>query len=264
MALPLLGLAAWAVWTAQGSVRARAAEALLGRVRAIALALERDWERARTVLDTLAASRALARGDLAVFEEEMRAASAVFGGASVTLVSAADGTIALSTLWRPGERRPGIRAPVAARQVLAAGSGEVAANPFQALLTGSPSVAVGVPVFAPADAGSAGEGGGRRVVAGVAGLSFPRDRVAAALRAASDLSEDDARAGRVAAMLDRSGASSRAPAARRGPSVAPRGPRCSPDSRHRGRDSSRASRRLRACPPSPPTHADRSAATTSS
>jgi hypothetical protein len=49
------------------------------------------------VLDVLAASGALARSDFGAFEEEIRAASATFGGAPVTLVSA-DGTIALSTL----------------------------------------------------------------------------------------------------------------------------------------------------------------------
>ena len=209
VALPLLGLAAWTVWTAQDGVRARAEEALLSRVRALALAFERDFDRAWTVLDVLAASPALARGDLAAFEEEMRAASAVFGGAPVTLV-AADGTIALSTLRPPGEHPArgggGIRAPDAALRVIAAGRGE-GADLFRAPLTGALSVAVGVPVFVPSSATAAGDEGGGRIAAGGVELDFPRDRVAAVLRAATGLSEADARAGRVAAVLDRSGVS---------------------------------------------------------
>lgn len=210
VALPLLGLAAWAVWTAQDGVRARAEEALLSRVRALALAFERDFDRAWTVLDVLAASPALARGDLAAFAEEMRAASAVFGGAPVTLV-AADGTIALSTLRPPGQRLArgggsGIRAPDAALRVIAAGRGE-ATDLFRAPLTGELSVAVVVPVFVPSLTAAVGDEAGGRIVAGGVELDFPRGRVAAVLRAATGLSEADARAGRVAAVLDRSGVS---------------------------------------------------------
>ena len=110
VALPLLVLAVAAVWQAHQLVRARAEEALLDRARAIALAVDREFDRAEALLDALAGSAALARGDLAAVEDEMRAASAAFGGALVTLVGG-DGMIALSTLWAPGERWAGFRAP---------------------------------------------------------------------------------------------------------------------------------------------------------
>ncbi len=200
VAIPLVGLSAWAGWSAHEGTRIRAEEALVGRARALALPVERDFDRAWTLLHALAGSPAFARGDLMAFEHEMRAASVATGGAPVTLV-AADGTITFSTLWAPGERRSGIQAPDAARQIMAAGQGEVV-NLFSAPLSGRLSVAVGMPIFAP------GEGGaGRRDVLAAIGISMPREHISATLRSASGLLEEDARSGRVAAILDRNGIS---------------------------------------------------------
>lgn len=197
--LPLLILSAWAVWQAHKGLRLRAEEALLGRAESLALAIDREFDRAALLLDALAGSAALARGDLAGFEAEMRAASAAFGGAPVTLVSP-DGMILLSSLWPPGERRTGIPAPEVARRVIAARRAEVT-DLFRAPLDGSLAVAVGIPVFAAS--GTAPEApGGRALVASI-GLSLPRERIARMFRGAGLPGEP----GWVAAVLDRAGVS---------------------------------------------------------
>lgn len=197
--VPLLILSAWAVWQAHKGLRLRAEEALLGRAEALALAIDREFDRAELLLDALAGSAALARGDLAAFEPEMRAASAAFGGAPITLVSP-DAMILLSSLWAPGERRTGIPAPEVARRVLAARRAEVT-DLFRAPLDGSLAVAVGIPLFA-AGATDPGAEDGRTLIGGI-GLSLPRERIAGMLRAAGLPGEP----GWVAAVLDRSGVS---------------------------------------------------------
>ena len=175
VAVPLLALAAAAVWHAQDGTRARAEDALLGRTRALALAVDREFDRAEMLLEGLAASSALARGDLDSVEGEMRAASARFGDATLSLV-AADGRMALMTAWALGERRTGVRAPEAAHRVLASGRAEVT-DLFRGTATGTPAVAVGVPVFGRSD------GSGQRAVVATLGLSLPQARLAAALEA---------------------------------------------------------------------------------
>lgn len=175
VAVPLLVLAAAAVWHAQDEARARAEDALLSRTRALALAVDREFDRAEMLLDGLAVSSALARGDLDAVEGEMRAASARFGNAILSLV-AADGRMALMTAWARGERRAGVRAPEAAQRVLTSGRAEVT-DLFRGTVTGTPAVAVGVPVFGLA------EGSGHRMVTATLGLSLPQARLAAALEA---------------------------------------------------------------------------------
>ncbi|MBL6080822.1 hypothetical protein JMJ56_22665 [Belnapia sp. T18] len=173
--MPLLALAAAAVWRAQDGARTRAEDALLGRARTLALAVDREFDRAEALLDGLAASSALIRGDLDAVEGEMRAASARFGDATLSLV-AADGQMALMTAWAPGERRAGVRAPDAALRVLTSGHAEIT-NLFRGTMTGAPTVAVGVPIFGHPD------GAGRSAVAATLGLSLPQARLAAALEA---------------------------------------------------------------------------------
>ncbi|WP_165982686.1 sensor histidine kinase [Dankookia rubra] len=175
VAVPLLALAAAAVWHAQDGTRARAEDALLGRTRALGLAIDREFDRAEVLLDSLAASSALARGDLDAVEGELRAASARFGDATLSLV-AADGRMALMTVWASGERRTGVRAPEAAQRVLASGRAEIT-DLFRGTATGAPAVAIGVPVFGPPD------GSGQRAVTATLGLSLPQARLAAVLEA---------------------------------------------------------------------------------
>ncbi|MFC7478268.1 sensor histidine kinase [Dankookia sp. GCM10030260] len=175
VAVPLLALAAAAVWHAQDGTRARAEDALLGQTRALALAVDREFDRAEALLDGLAASSALARGDLDAVEGELRAASAKFGDATISLV-AADGRMALMTAWALGERRTGVRAPEAAQWVLASGRAEIT-DLFRGTATGAPAVAIGVPAFGPP------HGSGQRAVAATLGLSLPQARLAAVLEA---------------------------------------------------------------------------------
>ncbi|WP_198382348.1 sensor histidine kinase [Roseomonas sp. KE2513] len=141
----------------------------------MALAVDAEFNRAEALLNGISASSALARGDLDSFEGEMRAASALFGGAVLTLVTI-EGRIALLTAWAPGERRVGVQAPDQALQVLASGRVEVS-NLFRGTATGKPAVAVGVPVLGAPDAS------GQRVVLSGLGLSLPQAWVAAALEA---------------------------------------------------------------------------------
>ncbi|HYF07426.1 MAG TPA: PAS domain-containing protein, partial [Acetobacteraceae bacterium] len=198
--LPLLGLAAWAISSAHDAALARAEEALLQRVRALSQAIEHDFDRAAVLIESLAASPALRRGDVGAAEEVMRAASTAFLDAPVTWVSA-DGVILFSTVWPPGERRVGIPAPDVARRVVSRGVSEVT-NLFRAPLTDVMTVAIGTPILA----AEATPGGSRPVLGGV-GLSLPRDRIAETLRRVTGLTGTDAEHGRVAAIVDRLGVS---------------------------------------------------------
>ncbi len=200
VALPLLALATWSVWESQASFRDQAERALLERLQTIAAAVEREFDRAEVVLQSLAASSAMARGDLAAVEHDMRAVSVAFDGLPVVLVGP-DGNILLATLWPPGERRAGIPAPPEARELIATGRSGVT-NLFRAPLTGILTISVGVPLGAVPQAAPAA----RAVAAGV-GLSFPRDRIGGLLRAAAGLADADAPEGWTASIIDRRGVS---------------------------------------------------------
>jgi PAS domain S-box-containing protein len=197
VALPLLGLAAWGIWTAQDAIRARAEQALLERALRITLTVERQFDRADALLRALAASASLARGDLLAMDAEMRAASAALGGLPVTLIGT-DGTILLSTLWPPGERRSGMPAPDQALRVIASGETQMT-DLFVAPIGGALTVSVGMPIAAAAS--------GAPAVASGIGISFPRERIGAALREAAGLGEDGAAVGWTASIIDRSGVS---------------------------------------------------------
>jgi PAS domain S-box-containing protein len=195
---PLIAVAGWGVWAAQDAFRRQAEESLLDRVRGISLAVERDYDRAEALLQALAASSALLAGDLAGFDAEMRAASRAFGGLPVTLVGA-DGTILRSTLWPPGEVRPGTAAPQEALRI-AAGSRSDVTDLFLAPLGEIQAVAVGLPLR-----GAAAPQGGIAPI-GI-GLSFPRIRIAGALRDAAGPEIAAGGTGWSASIVDRAGVS---------------------------------------------------------
>jgi PAS domain S-box-containing protein len=197
VALPLLGIAAWGVWTGQDSLRQQREQALLRRVQGIALTVEREFDRADALLQALSASAALARGELDAFEEEMRAASATVGGAPVTLVGA-DGMILVSTTSAPGARLRGVAAPAEARRLIADGRTQVI-NLFDSQLGGGLTVAValrlsGRPPLVPAG-----------VAPGGIGVSLPRQAISTLLREASGLDEASAANGWTASIVDRAG-----------------------------------------------------------
>jgi hypothetical protein len=196
---PLLALAGWAVWNTQTAVRQQTEGALLQRARGIALAVEREFERGEALLQALAASSALGRGDLLLVEEEMRAAARALGGPPVSLLGSR-GNVLLSTVWTLGERQPAYPAPPEAVRAMAEGRGGVTPL-FEAPLTALPTVAVVVPT-----PGSAATSGLADPPAGIL-LGFARDRIAALLRAASGLGEEQARAGWTASIIDGAGVS---------------------------------------------------------
>ncbi len=199
IAFPLLALSAWAVWTAHVAVRQETGAALTQRARGIALAVEREFERGEALLQALAASSALSRGDLGLVEEEMRAAARALGGPPVSLIGAR-GTVLLSTVWALGERHAGTPAPAEVLGAIAAGGSRLTPL-FQAPLTGLPTVAVVVPT-----PGSAATSGLAEPPTGIV-LGFARERVAASLRAASGLGQDGAQAGWTASIIDTEGIS---------------------------------------------------------
>src|SRR3982751_2397032 len=115
VALPLLLLAALAVWRAYDGERARIGERLTAQVRSMAFSLDREFDRVEALLRLLATAPALRRGDLAAFEPQMRALSeAQFEGEHLSL-TAPDGTQLINTTWPPGSRRPGAPTSAVAR-----------------------------------------------------------------------------------------------------------------------------------------------------
>jgi two-component sensor histidine kinase len=123
----------------------------------------------------------------------MRAASAQFDGAAITLVTA-DAQIALMTIWHPGERRTGVRGADGAIQTLASGRPQIS-NLFRGAATGRFAVAIGIPVYA--EPGTAGQ----RVVTSTIGLGLPQARLATALEAQRSTSAP----GWVTTVVDREG-----------------------------------------------------------
>src|SRR3712207_1432018 len=99
-------LTGFVVWQARGAVRARAEDQLLHQARAHALAVDAEFQKVETGLRALAASAALARGDMDAVEGEMRSLGRQLGGTPIVL-AAADGRKLLHTLWPAGERVPG-------------------------------------------------------------------------------------------------------------------------------------------------------------
>lgn len=103
--LPLSTLTGFVVWQARDSVRARAEDQLLYRARAEASVVDAEFRRIETGLHSLAASSALARGDMAAVEAEMRSLARQIGGAPVALATA-DGREILNTSRPPGDSGP--------------------------------------------------------------------------------------------------------------------------------------------------------------
>lgn len=102
-------LAAAMIYDSYRGDRARAEERLQEQAQALALLVDREFDRVQTVLHTLAASAALARDDLDAFEQEIRGAGSSLRSEPVGLI-APDGHIVLSTIWVPPERHPDRRA----------------------------------------------------------------------------------------------------------------------------------------------------------
>jgi signal transduction histidine kinase len=146
VAAPLILLAAVGVWYAYASQRDRQQAALLSRAEAAAAMVDQAFDSALAALRVLAASQALAAGDLAGFDGEMRRASAVLGGALINL-TASDGQVALTTFWPVGVRVAGVQATAFARNVLRDGRPAVS-DLVVGPQSGLEEVGVAVPVVA--------------------------------------------------------------------------------------------------------------------
>lgn len=189
VALPLLALAALAVWRAYDGERIRIGDRLTAEARAMAFSIDREFDRAEALLHTLATAPTLAAGDLTGFEAQMRAlAAAQFAGEPLAL-TLPDGTQSINTAWPPGTRRNGAPPPAAARETLATAR-TVISDLHPGPASGTPTVLVVVPVPGP---------GGEPPAAYVLHASLPLPRLGRIL------TEQGLPKGRNASVLDRRG-----------------------------------------------------------
>ncbi len=153
VAVPLLVVAAAAIWHDNAGARLRMNVQLQMQARSLALAVDGEFSIAAAVVATLATSSALARGDLVAFRAEMDAASSKIRGAVIGLAGP-DGSQVLLTLMPPDVAiKPGMLANTAARYALASGKMEVS-DLVVGPISRRPMVAVAVPVPASSFAGT--------------------------------------------------------------------------------------------------------------
>jgi PAS domain S-box-containing protein len=146
VALPLLGVAAFAVRDAFSTERARAEERLQTRARAMAVLVDREIGRVEALLRTAARSEFLRSGDVKGFLTEAEAVAAELGGAWVG-VTDRNGTRLLNTFWPEGAPPPGSRGSETASLALSAGRTAVS-NLIQDTRAGerTPVIVVAAPV----------------------------------------------------------------------------------------------------------------------
>jgi PAS domain S-box-containing protein len=109
IAIPLILLSAAAVWYAYASERAQDEVELVGRAKAAAALIDREFEGSLSVLHVLGASKALSDGSVDAFEDEMRRAATALGGVLINLTSGT-GEVLRSTAWERGTHLSGIQA----------------------------------------------------------------------------------------------------------------------------------------------------------
>ena len=193
---PLILFRATTLWLEYAAGREQAEARLVGQARSMARLVDLEFDRVEGVALGLAASSALARGDLDGFDAEMRTAgdrlSAALrpGNAKPKLsLFAASGDRLLYTAWAPGERPDGVPGLPYVQAAIASGQTRTS----DLILSGDPPcAAVAVPVLA-RDA----EDGVR--VAGAIAVTVARERLL-------DLTmEADLSPGGVASVQNRSG-----------------------------------------------------------
>ncbi|TPG47257.1 PAS domain-containing hybrid sensor histidine kinase/response regulator [Roseomonas nepalensis] len=196
VSVPLTLFGVGSLWVQYGAARQGAEAQLVAQARTMARLVDREFERAGTVAEMLAGSTVLARGDLAAFEREMRAAAGMLsaelppGAGQVMLrLVRADGVRLLDTGWAVGERREEA-AGMLPHLAEALARGRVATSDvFIARRQNIPLVAVAAPVLAE----------GRYAGEATIGIGVPVQRFAALLAAAG------LPAGGTAWVLDRQG-----------------------------------------------------------
>ena len=201
VSLPMALLGAGALWNQYQKERGRAEAQLVAQARALALLVDREFERALLVGQTLAASTILARGDLDAMEAELRRARQLLSAdlppgappAMLRLVRA-DGIRLLDTNWALGERRADpVRIRPHMAEALSSGRPRIS-DLFIAEQLGLPMISMAVPLR-PLEAESDGA-----AHTGTIGIGVPRERLLAIVDAAG------LQAGGFASVHDRQGA----------------------------------------------------------
>jgi two-component sensor histidine kinase len=146
VAASLIALSTIVIWRDHEGDQERAREQLRVQAVALALAVDREFDRTEAALRVLGRSLALDLGEPDRFEAHMRAASDALGGHPITLV-APDGLEVLSTLWAPGERRPDMAGSATARRVFVSGRSEIS-DLHWGPSAGRDVISAAVPVFA--------------------------------------------------------------------------------------------------------------------
>ncbi len=174
--LPSMLLGSGMLWMQYRADRARAEAQLVEQARSMARLVDREFARAEGVALALAASDALARGDLDTFDGEMRTTNDLLSGGLPTgeknkiAFFDEEGMRRLYTVWPRGGRRTGGRGLPYVLDAISSGwpqDSDLINDPA----SGPPCAAVAVPVFAPAPGGD-----GPRV-AGVVAVTVARERL---------------------------------------------------------------------------------------
>jgi PAS domain S-box-containing protein len=146
VALPLLGLAAFAVWSAYESERERAEERLEGRARALAVLVDREISRAEALLRTVARSENLPRDNRDALLADMRTVGVEIGGGWVG-AAAQTGAARPAIVWAEGTPPPGEAGEEVIRRALLTGRTAVSGLIHDARAeTSQPVIVVAVPV----------------------------------------------------------------------------------------------------------------------
>lgn len=193
VALPLLLLSAAVAFFVFADEGERAEDRVRLQTRTLALVVDQELAKAEILLNTLAGSSSLARGDLEAFTAEAVAASTMFGIAPIGLIGV-DHRQILNTACRHEQQAVCDRAVDPLPAVLASGHAEIT-DVMQGGVTGRPSIAVGIPVFAQQGWPDAG-----KRLAYTVGLVLPTGLIAATLNQQSPV------AGQIVSVLDRTGA----------------------------------------------------------
>jgi two-component sensor histidine kinase len=169
VALPLLAFAAVAIWREHLGARHRTEDQLEMQARVLALAVDRELTQSAAAIRTLAASSALAAGNLEGFRAEMGGVAQQSPGAFIALADR-EGMLMLSTLVQPGVALPRYT-PANAAVLPALGIGRPAiSNLYRGPISHRLQVAVAVPV-----PGAHAGRGGTEGLPGAVTIALPRD-----------------------------------------------------------------------------------------
>jgi hypothetical protein len=141
LAASLLALAGIAVWQAHEAARDRAADGMLGTVRAMAMLVDREFARAEALLVGLSADPDIAAGSSAAFLSSVQRLGDAADGA-VLLLARPDGIVASSAEGVLTRRRP---MPGGLDAVFRTGRTEIS-DLHAGRITGDPVIGIAVPV----------------------------------------------------------------------------------------------------------------------